>query len=294
MQYIYGYHELNTAPDNPTSAKVAPRRVLSGPTIETAKSSTIGAVLYGEHIAVALAMQAAGSGAKAHSHPNEQFNYIVQGVMVSDINDEKQTFGKKGMIVHTPSLSIHTGQACPDEDMVFFAMKDTRHGITGPPIDGKHDGPFYLPGFGKRAQEPKRTTAQMMAESGTDPEGTNTRYIYDFDNLSERAGRVTSARMTPNLQLAGGVKGGLLISEKLQVAVLDMAPGAVLPTHLHENEQFTLVAEGDVHAYVAGNAHRVAERFVIHVPPNVSHGIIAGSKGARIVTVQDTRFAFAA
>ena len=294
MQYIYGYGELDTAPDNPTSAKVAPRRVLSGPTIETAKSSTIGAVLYGEHIAVALAMQAAGSGAKAHSHPNEQFNYIVQGVMVSDINDEKLTFGKKGMIVHTPSLSIHTGQACPDEDMVFFAMKDTRHGITGPPIDGKHDGPFYLPGFGKRAQEPKRTTAQMMAESGTDPEGTNTRYIYDFDNLSERAGRVTSARMTPNLQLASGVKGGLLISEKLQVAVLDMAPGAVLPTHLHENEQFTLVAEGDVHAYVAGNAHRVAERFVIHVPPNVSHGIIAGSKGARIVTVQDTRFAFAA
>ena len=294
MQYIYGYGELDTAPDNPTSAKVAPRRVLSGPTIETAKSSTIGAVLYGEHIAVALAMQAAGSGAKAHSHPNEQFNYIVQGVMVSDINDEKLTFGKKGMIVHTPSLSIHTGQACPDEDMYFFAMKDTRHGITGPPIDGKHDGPFYLPGFGKRAQEPKRTTAQMMAESGTDPEGANTRYIYDFDNLSERAGRVTSARMTPNLQLASGVKGGLLISEKLQVAVLDMAPGAVLPTHLHENEQFTLVAEGDVHAYVAGNAHRVAERFVIHVPPNVSHGIIAGSKGARIVTVQDTRFAFAA
>ncbi len=294
MQYIYGYGELDTAPDNPTSAKVAPRRVLSGPTIETAKSSTIGAVLYGEHIAVALAMQAAGSGAKAHSHPNEQFNYIVQGVMVSDINDEKLIFGKKGMIVHTPSLSIHTGQACPDEDMVFFAMKDTRHGITGPPIDGKHDGPFYLPGFGKRAQEPKRTTAQMMAESGTDPEGTNTRYIYDFDNLSERAGRVTSARMTPNLQLASGVKGGLLISEKLQVAVLDMAPGAVLPTHLHENEQFTLVAEGEVHAYVAGNAHRVAERFVIHVPPNVSHGIIAGAKGARIVTVQDTRFAFAA
>ncbi len=294
MQYIYGYGELDTAPDNPTSAKVAPRRILSGDTFETAKSSTIGAVLYGEHIAVALAMQAAGSGAKAHSHPNEQFNYVVQGVMVSDINDEKWTFGKKGMIVHTPSMSIHTGQACPDEDLYFFAMKDTRHGITGPPVDGKHDGPFYLPGFGKRAHETRRTTAQLMAEAGTDPEGANTRYIYDFDNLSERAGRVTSARMTPNLQLASGVKGGLLISEKLQVAVLDMAPGAVLPTHGHENEQFTLVAEGDVHAYVAGNSHRVRERFVIHVPPNVSHGIIAGSRGARIVTVQDTRFAFAA
>ncbi len=295
MQYIYGYYELDIAPDNPTSAKVAPRRVLSGPTLETGKSSTIGAVLYGEHVAVALAMQSAGSGAKAHTHPNEQFNYILQGVMVSDIDDEKQTFGSKGMIVHTPSMSVHTGQACPDEDMYFFAMKDTRHGITGPPVDGKYDGPFYLPGFGKRAGEPMRTTAQMMAESGMDPAGAKTRYIYDFNDWAERADRKTSARMIPpqEMQLPTGVKGGLLISEKLQVAVLDLAPGATLTTHVHENEQFTLVAEGDVHAYVAGNAHRVAERFVIHVPPQVSHGIIAGTKGARIVTVQDTRFAFA-
>ncbi len=293
MQYIYGYEELNTAPDNPTSARVAPRRVLSGPTMETGKSSTIGAVLYGEHVAVALAMQAAGSGAKAHTHPNEQFNYILQGVMVSDINEAMKTFGKKGMIVHTPSMSVHTGQACPDEDMYFFAMKDTRHGITGPPVDGKYDGPFYLPGFGKRADEPRRTTTQMMTESGTDPQGEKTRYVYDFNDLSERAGRGSSARMVPGLQLASGVSGGLLISEKLQVAVLDLAPGATLPAHGHENEQFTLVAEGDVQASVADNSHHVKERFVIHVPPQVSHGIVAGTKGARIVTVQDTRFAFA-
>lgn len=293
MQYIYGYNELDAAPDNPTSARVQPRRILSGDTFETAKSSTVGAVLFGEHVAVALVMQAAGSGAKAHTHPNEQFNYILQGVMVSDINDEKQTFARKGTIVHTPSLSVHTGQACPDEDMYFFAMKDTRHGITGPPVDGKHDGPLYLPGFGKHAGEPKRTTAQMMADKGADPEGVGTRYVYDFDRLLEKPGCATSARMVPGLKLASGAAGGLLISEKLQVAVLDLAPGATLPTHVHENEQFTLVAEGDVHAYVAGNSHRVKERFVIHVPPRTSHGIIAGGKGARIVTVQDTRFEFA-
>lgn len=295
MQYIYGY-ELDTLPDHPTSARVEPRRILSGATLETAKSSTFGAVLYGTHVAVALVMQAAGSGAKAHTHPNEQFNYILQGVMVSDIDDEKQTFGKKGMMVHTPSMSVHTGQACPDEDMYFFAMKDTRHGITGPPIDGKHDGPLYLPGFGKRASEPKKSTAQMMAEKadkGADPEGVNTRYVYAFNNLTERPGRKTSARMVPDVKLAAGVAGGMLISEKLQVAVLDLAPGATLPTHAHENEQFTLVAEGDVHAYVAGKSHRVGERFVIHVPPQTSHGMIAGTNGARIVTVQDTRYEFA-
>ena len=293
MQYVYGFNELATAPDHPTSAQVTPRRLLSGPSIDKGKSSTMAAVLKGEHIIVALAGQQAGSGAKAHTHPNEQFNYILQGVMVSDIDSEKQTFGAKGAIVHTPSLSVHTGQACPDEDLIFFAMKDTRHGIVGPPVDGKYDGPNYLPGFGSRANEPRITTAQMMAESGTDPEGEKTRYVYDFNNIFEKPERATSARMVQHVQLASGVKGGLLISEKLQVAVFDLAPGAVLPTHVHENEQFTLVAEGCVYAYAAGNSHRVGERFVIHVPVNVSHGIIAGSKGARIVTVQDTRFAFA-
>lgn len=293
MQYIYGYNELNTVPDNPTSARVQARRILSGPTLETAKSSTTGAVLFGEHVAVALVMQAAGSGAKAHSHPNEQFNYVLQGVMVSDVNEEKQTFGEKGMIVHTPSMSIHTGQACPDEDMYFFAMKDTRHGITGPPVDGKHDGPLYLPGFGKRANEPRKTTAQMIAEKGADPAGVKTRYVYDFSKLVEKPGQATSARMQPDVQLTSGVKGGLLISEKLQVAVLDLAPGATLSAHAHDNEQFTLIAEGDVQADIGGTTQRVAERFVIHVPPKVMHGIVAGSNGARIVTVQDTRFTFA-
>ena len=75
--------------------------MISGATIETAKSSTIGAVLYGEHVAVALAMQAAGSGAKAHTHPNEQFNYILQGAMMSDIEGDR-VFASKGMILHTP------------------------------------------------------------------------------------------------------------------------------------------------------------------------------------------------
>ena len=293
MQYIYGYFDLDTVPDGPTSAKVAARKIMSGPTLETAKASTVGAVLTGEHVAVALAMQPAGSGSKAHTHPNEQFNYILQGVMVSDIEAEMQTFGQKGMVVHTPSMAVHTGQACPDEDLYFFAMKDTRHGIVGPPVDGVYDGPLYLPGFGKRASEPRKTTAQMMAESGTDPEGKATRYIYDFTNLTERPGRKTSAAMQPSVKLAAGVEGSLLISEKLQVGVFDLAPGATLPVHTHDNEQFTLIAEGDVQATINGQSHQVKARYAMHMPPGTAHGMVAGSNGARIVTVQDTRFAFA-
>ena len=131
MQYIYGYHELDTAPDNPTSAKVAPRRVLSGATIETAKSSTIGAVLYGEHVAVALAMQAAGSGAKAHTHPNEQFNFIVKGTFTVDVGAKKGMRAPAGSLVYFPANVVHRSVATPDEDAIFFVVKDLSHGITG-------------------------------------------------------------------------------------------------------------------------------------------------------------------
>lgn len=293
MQYIYGFNELATAPDHATSAEVTPRRLLSGPSLDKGKSSTMAAVLKGAHIIVALAGQQAGSGAKAHTHPNEQFNYILQGVMVSDIAAEKQTFGATGTIVHTPAMSVHTGQACPDEDLIFFAMKDTRHGIVGPPVDGKYDGPNYLPGFGTRTHEARKTTAQMMADAGTHPEGNKTRYIYDFKGKINDDEKISSARSMPYQSAPIGVSGSLLISEKLQVAVLDLLPGAGLPVHAHENEQFTLVAEGSVSLEMAGNIHPVAERFVIHAPVRVSHGIVAGCKGARIVVVQDTRFAFA-
>lgn len=40
MQYVYGFNELATAPDHPTSAQVTPRRLLSGPSIDKGKSST--------------------------------------------------------------------------------------------------------------------------------------------------------------------------------------------------------------------------------------------------------------
>ncbi len=295
VQYVYDFSTLDAVPERPTSARVAARRLLSGETLKSGKSSTVGAVLSGANIICTLATQAAGSGAKAHTHPNEQFNYVLQGVMVSDIGDEKQTFARAGAIVHTPATTVHTGQACPDEDLIFFAMKDARHGIVGPPVDGRYDGPNYLPGFGAREHEPKQTTAQLMAGAGTDPEGAATRYIYDFAKLRERPGRADSARaIAPeNLQLPVGVRGGLLVSERLQVAVLELAPGAVIPTHDHETEQFTLVARGDVHAYVDRAPHRVGTRCAIHAPPGVTHGIIAGTQGATLVTVQESRFPFA-
>jgi len=292
IQYVYDFTALDRVPESQTSAKVAAKRLLSGPTLQTGKSSTVGAALTGEHIIVALAGQSRGSGAKAHTHPNEQFNYIVQGVMTGDIAGEL-VFAPKGTLMHTPARVVHTGLACPDEDLIFLAVKDTRHGIVGPPVDGKYDGPNYLPGFGTRAGEPMKSTAELMAESGRHPAGVKTRYIYDFAHLAEKPGRVSSAMVTPQVNGTPGSTGPVVTGEMLHVGLLRYARGGGLQRHSHPNEQFTFVVEGMVRAEIDGEEALVGKHCVLHVPAGVPHALAAtGEQDALVVTVQDTRHGF--
>jgi len=287
VQHVYDFATLDRVPDRPTSLKVSARRLLSGPTIATGKSSTVGAVLSGERIITTLGCQARGTGAKAHTHPNEQFNFILQGTMMADIEGDR-VFASPGMILHTPGMAVHTGLACPDEDLVFLALKDTRHGIVGPPVDGKHDGPNCFPGFGSRTHEPKITTAQAIAESKRLPPGPGRRYVYDMRDDNDAAPEPASANVTPanRLSLPSGVRGKLLTGELLHVAVLRFAAGATLPRHAHDNEQFTFVAEGALEADLAGERVEVRERCLLHVPPGVPHALRA-PHGALLVIAQD-------
>jgi quercetin dioxygenase-like cupin family protein len=295
VQHVYDFATLDRVPDGPTSLKVTAKRLLSGPTLQTGKSSTVGAVLAGSHIITTLGRQARGTGAKAHTHPNEQFNYVLEGTMMGDVEGDR-AFASRGMILHTPGMAVHTGLACPDEDLVFLAIKDTRHGIVGPPVDGKYDGPNCFPGYGSRAHEPPQTTAQAIAESMQLPPGPGRRYVYDMhaphEGIASGAG---SAVLTPGsaLRLPNGVTGQLLTGELLHVAVLQLAPGAMLGPHAHDNEQLTFVVEGVVQARMADGTMEVRECCLLHVPAGALHAI-AAPRGATLVIAQDRRCAFAA
>jgi quercetin dioxygenase-like cupin family protein len=294
VQHVYDFATLDQVPEGPTSLKVAARRLLSGPNLQSGKSSTVGAVLSGSRIACTLGRQAQGTGAKAHTHPNEQFNFVLQGTMMNDVQGDR-VFASRGMILHTPGMAVHTGLACPDEDLVFLAIKDTRHGITGPPVDGKHDGPNCFPGFGGRSNEPRQTTADVLAEAKCLPPGPGKRYVYDMlENTDSWSGRASAAvKPGADLALPPGISGKLLTGEELHVAVLRFAPGAAIARHAHDNEQFTFVAEGTLEAELDSDRLMVSERCLLHVPAGIAHALTA-PRGALVVVAQDRCRAFSA
>jgi quercetin dioxygenase-like cupin family protein len=101
-------------------------RMLGGP----AYSSAEGACVEGDRMIVALMRMAAGTGAEAHSHPNEQWIYILEGTFRAQIGD-KTVEAKPGSVVYIPANIVHSGRATPDADVVFFTVKDASHGLHG-------------------------------------------------------------------------------------------------------------------------------------------------------------------
>src|SRR6202140_3986938 len=102
------------------------RKIMGGPAYSTAH----GPCVEGDRMIVGLMRMAAGTGAEPHSHPNEQWIYILEGTFRAKIGD-KEGGAKPGSVIYVPSNVVHSGKATPDADVVFFTCKDASHGLHG-------------------------------------------------------------------------------------------------------------------------------------------------------------------
>jgi quercetin dioxygenase-like cupin family protein len=102
------------------------QRLMGGPDYSTA----VGACIEGDRMMVALMRMPAGTGSVPHSHPNEQWIYIVEGTFEGEVGGSAVT-AKAGSVVYVPSNVVHWGKATPEADVVFFTAKDTSHGLHG-------------------------------------------------------------------------------------------------------------------------------------------------------------------
>jgi quercetin dioxygenase-like cupin family protein len=93
-------------------------------------STTAASCIEGDRMMVALARMAAGTGADAHSHPNEQWIYILEGTFVGDIAGVPFE-AKPGVLLYLPANIVHSGKATADADVVFLTVKDNSHSLHG-------------------------------------------------------------------------------------------------------------------------------------------------------------------
>jgi quercetin dioxygenase-like cupin family protein len=72
----------------------------------------------------------AGTGAEPHSHPNEQWIYVLEGTFEAVVGG-RAIEAKPGAVVYIPADTIHNGKASADGDVVFFTVKDGSYGLHG-------------------------------------------------------------------------------------------------------------------------------------------------------------------
>jgi quercetin dioxygenase-like cupin family protein len=101
-------------------------KIMGGPAYSTAH----GPCVEGDRMIVGLMRMNAGTGAEPHSHPNEQWIYVLQGTFHANIGGQEFDV-KPGSVVYIPANTIHAGKATPESDVVFFTVKDASHSLHG-------------------------------------------------------------------------------------------------------------------------------------------------------------------
>lgn len=100
--------------------------ILGGPDYSTANGSCVE----GDRMIVGLMRMPAGTGAEPHSHPNEQWIYILEGTFKATIGG-KVIEAKPGSLVYIPANVVHAGKASAEGDLLFFTVKDSSHSLHG-------------------------------------------------------------------------------------------------------------------------------------------------------------------
>jgi len=92
-----------------------------------------GPVVEGERMQVGLITIKRGTTAHPHSHPNEQWTYVLKGRARVSVAGQPQTLASPGTLIYAPANVVHSVEVLPEEDLVFFTVKDLSHGIVGTP-----------------------------------------------------------------------------------------------------------------------------------------------------------------
>ena len=86
-------------------------------------------------------------------------------------------------------------------------------------------------------------------------------------------------------QLGEGVTARAINGERMTLAVVDLAPNAVLPEHKHENEQMGFVIRGSLTMHIGSEMKELHSGETYLIPSHTPHNAAAGPDGATVADV---------
>jgi len=109
-------------------------------------STSEGAAVRGVNVQIVYVNKPKGTGSRLHTHPNEQFNFVIKGKLKYKVNNEEGIAGP-GDLIHIPANAEHYCVTTEEEDAIYLASKDTTYFIAGDATDGEKSGAFYEEGY---------------------------------------------------------------------------------------------------------------------------------------------------
>ena len=73
--------------------------------------------------------------------------------------------------------------------------------------------------------------------------------------------------------------------ERITLALVELAPDAIVPGHQHEAEQLGMVIEGSVHFTIGDEEREMGPGGTWRIPSNVPHQVTAGPAGATVIDI---------
>ena len=92
-----------------------------------------GASFIGERIYCGVVTKKRGTGSKPHYHPDETFNYVLEGALKVNM-DGREFVVPTGCLLHIPPDMVHTAVATDEADAVYLVWRDRANEKTGKPV----------------------------------------------------------------------------------------------------------------------------------------------------------------
>jgi quercetin dioxygenase-like cupin family protein len=97
---------------------------------------------------------------------------------------------------------------------------------------------------------------------------------------------LTDIATVPVLDVWGdSVRARRIEGERVTLAVLELAPDAVVPGHRHENEQVGMVITGSVTFTIGDETRELGPGGTWRIPSDTPHQVVTGPDGAIVIDV---------